>query len=191
MKELEQHCQRWVDKSKKYDEEKTEEVFDKFFTLFVAYNSIYFNATMDLIKNGKIGKRRTGDKVSATKNMTDFIGTEKLYNTLIDLKVEVLKIIEEIEDKRFFVSTKEDNYTADHEEDTRLISEIKDNFELKNKAGKRKFNIALLTLIYGVRCNMFHGQKRISSPQKKILNPMNKILETIINNSIIEGKLRF
>ena len=181
MSELKRHCERWIKKSDGYDEGETVYVFDKFFTLFVTYNSIYFNATIYLISQGKIGKNRTGDKDSATKNMNDFIGTKELYNKLVSLESEVVKILDCI-GSPFYISTERDNITPDVEEDERLVNNIKNKFNLSNVNEQRKFNISLLTLIYGVRCNMFHGKKRLSSLQDNILKPMNKILETIIKD---------
>jgi len=189
MKELTSFCERWIAKSNGYNEENTEEVFDKFFSLFVTYNAIYFNATLYLIKHGRIGKKRTGDKVSATNNMSDFIGTNELYAKLISLKSDVEAIIAEVEDNRFYISTEKDNITPNKAEDLRLGEKIKNKFNLTNAKEKRKFNIALLTLIYGVRCNMFHGKKGIDPLQKDILNPMNNILKTIIDDLIERDKL--
>jgi len=191
MSNLKNLCTRWIEKSEKYDKENTEEVFDTFFSLFVPYNAIYFNATRYLIKGKKIGKNRTGDKISATKNMSDFIGTDELYATLISVKTDIEKVIDEVEKNIFYISTKKDNFTPDNDMDNQLLKDIKNKFTLTTKTEKRKFNISLLTLIYGVRCNMFHGKKVINPLQKGILIPMNNILKTIMNNLVQGDKLNY
>ena len=53
-------CRRWIEKADNYDDKSLDGVFDKFFSLYVAFNRLYSH--LDLRFNGG----RKGDKEQAT-----------------------------------------------------------------------------------------------------------------------------
>ena len=123
---------------------------------------------------------RKGDKVSATENIGNFLGQEKLYSLLIKQERKINLILNLLEENNFYCSTKKDNSTADFEEDQRLFTNIKNHFKEEEENEQKKFNESLLTLIYATRCNMFHGQKQPTQQLIEIFQGMNSILESII-----------
>ncbi len=173
-------CNRWLKKSDRYTNDTTEEVFDKFFSLFVPYNAIYFDVTLELIENGKIGKNRTGDRVSAVKNIPVYIGQDALSQKLLDMSDDINKIIELIKNRTFYISTKKDNITPDTDADKELINNIEIFLLECKKKDQKRFNESILILIYGMRYNMFNGKKDLQSKQIDLLVPMNNIILTII-----------
>ncbi len=184
--ELKSFCNRWLKKANKYSDNKTEDVFDKFFSLYIAYNTIYFEATIQLIENKQIGMNRTGDRVSATKNIPVYIGQDILSKKLLDMSDDINKIIDLIKNGTFYISTKKDNATPDTGMDKHLIGDIEIFLSKGKKKDQKKFNEAVLTFIYDVRCNMFHGKKGFDTIQKNLLKPVNKIL-TMINLVLMEA----
>jgi len=182
--DLKYFCNRWIEKADNYTNDSTEDVFDRFFSLYVAYNAIYFEATIDLIENKQIGKKRTGDRVSAVRNIPVYIGQNILSKKLLDMSDDINKIINLIKNGTFYISTKKDNVTPDPDIDKNLIRDIEIFLSKSKKRDQQKFNEAVLTFMYDVRCNMFHGKKGFDSIQKQLLIPMNSILEMLIKTSL-------
>ena len=183
---------RWLSKAESYANEeltslngrlsfsrggKLEDSFDKFFSLYVAYNALYFEGTRYLLsQNIKI--EGNGDKASATKNIPIYIGQKELYEELIKYKDDIKVIIESTD--KFYFSTKRDNITPDFDKDKKLINKIKNSFNLTEIEKQKEFNVALLELIYYVRCNMFHGKKEFDEIQKDFLDSVSNVLKMII-----------
>lgn len=177
--DLIEFCKRWLRKAGTYGGS-TEDVFDEFFSLYVVYNAIYSRVTVVLIDKEKIQKNRTKDRISATKNVPVYIGQNILSEKLFEIKDDIVTIIQLIEQDRFYISTKANNITADEVKDKELIRDIKAFLANQNIENSKKFNEAVLSMIYGTRNNMFHGSKNFDHSQISILEPMNKILRTII-----------
>ncbi len=183
--ELITFCNRWLEKADKYTNDTTEEVFDKFFSLYVVYNAIYTEATSELKeKNSKVSTR---DRQSATENIPVYIGQDKLFNALQIMKPDIDKIVELIGNSTFHISINRKDFTADTEEDNKNLSAIKNNTVTTSKTGQKKHNEAVLSLIYGTRCNMFHGSKSFEPIQEPLLIPMNNILEMIIKELLLQN----
>ncbi len=183
--DLKHFCNRWIEKADNYTHDLTEDVFDRFFSLYVAYNAIYFEATIQLIEKKQIGKNRTGDRVSAVKNIPVYIGQNTLSRKLLDMSDDINTIINLIKNGTFYISTKKDNVTPDPDIDKNLIRDIEAFLSDSKTKNQQKFNEAMLTFIYEVRCNMFHGKKGFDPIQKQLLIPMNRILKVIIQDLLL------
>jgi len=190
---------RWLSKAESYANEeltslngrlsfsrggKLEDSFDKFFSLYVAYNALYFEGTRFLISQN-IPIEGKGDKASATKNIPIYVGQKELYEELIKYKSDIEVIIASTD--KFYFATQRDNITPDFDKDNELISKIENSFNLTEIEKQKEFNIALLELIYYVRCNMFHGKKEFDEVQKDFLDSINNVLEMIVRY-ILENK---
>ncbi len=180
--DLKNFCNRWIEKADNYTSNSTEDVFDRFFSLYVAYNAIYTEATR-VLKNKK-PKTSTTEYMSATKNITNYIGEERLYLALKNNETDINSIITLIENGTFYIFTKTNV-------DSENVSAIRNNSSARKKIEQEKYSNALLSLIYGTRCNMFHGSKSFEPIQKELLMPMNNILEMIIKDLLLveEGRI--
>ena len=69
---LKEFVDGWLEKAKAYDGITLLSAFDKFFTYFVVYNTLYNEATNRLIVSGVVVKK--GDAESATVNTLRYIG---------------------------------------------------------------------------------------------------------------------
>jgi len=175
--EIKEMYNRWIEKAGSYNETELSDSFDKFFTLFVAYNILYIETTKILVSEGKARLNSYGgvpDSEGATKNVVKY-----LDNTFLSRKLlEDPQITKAIVDLNSVISSK--FYIKDTEWDRKRMDAINSNQD--NRVAK-----AILELIYGVRCNMFHGSKEFIQMQKEILNPCIIILEKV--NKLLFDKL--
>ncbi len=167
--------ERWIEKASGYDIANLSDCFDKFSTLFVAYNALYNYAENDMFQNKLITKNKKGNHKSAVSNAPKYIGFEPLADSLksnnktADAINEIVRLIEK---NVFYI----DN-------DQQLIRHIKDE-----NICAEKYVESIMELIYQTRCNMFHGSKGFEEIQKNILQPMIIILEFVIESLLKKMK---
>ena len=73
---------------------------------------------------------------------------------------------------RFYIRSRESEW--DHEQIKKLSSDDSD-----------QYCEGVLGILYGIRCNIFHGEKPVEEPQKQILIPCVKIMRRL-NDLMIE-----
>lgn len=164
-------AKRWFEKSKMYtDKENVVDVMDKFFSLFVAYNAFYSQFSE---------KNKNDDRSCATTKMDEYLKKNNI-TVLNDFEDEIYKMIKPVEDGEFYIYGNDNK--NDFKKDTVIIVKIKEDI---NNYG------AILNFIYGIRCNMFHGEKQIIGEQIKLLDPANiimeKLLDVLIKTSQVNG----
>jgi len=156
------HVLLWIKKAKS---EKTG--FDKFFALWVAFNSFY-DFHYERIK--PTGKEKDEERL---KKLIEDLTTEDEATTLLQMlspKIETL---------------------------LNTYYEIKLNWgrrdikaELQKEFGQRKFNKHTLKLLilalYGIRNNLFHGSKPLTDRQERMLNTAFDILLPIFSLLLIK-----
>jgi len=179
-------CDRWLKKAREYDETELSQCFDKFFTLFVVYNALYSETAALLYRKARAESRNDykmesdhfPDSEAATKYVLDLLGSRNLLNTLKD-DLESSKAIETIIDlmdrKRFNVQLDPVWGRLQPDKDQELLASLKSNSR-DNKAR------AILTVIYSIRCNIFHGRKGFVDHQEELLIPATIILRKVIDS---------
>ncbi|MCJ7646057.1 hypothetical protein MUO65_04020 [bacterium] len=177
---LKTFCEGWLTKAAGYNNSVLSDSFDKFFTIFVAYNALYNQVTRWLRKAGRIQTRKDYDYTSATVNVPSYLGHERMANLIKsngECRTKVTAITKLIRDRTFYIhvvnGTGEPNYAEDRKHVNRIES-----------GSDKEFCESLLTLIYKTRCNMFHGEKAYREEQLSILNPMTYVLEFIVRELI-------
>jgi len=179
--ELNRFYTRWLQKAEEYHSQNLQDCFDKFFTLYVAYNRLYFELAISYVK--RKGEARNGEKakyISDSKSAKDyiitFIGAGTLLRSITSdaLCVNALSSIINLLKQRVF-AIKLDQFTRERsvEADSKLIEKLESN-SAYNKT------YAILDIIYSIRCNMFHGQKGYENVQTKILVPVITLLEKVM-----------
>lgn len=169
----------WLQKADAYPNGEQLSDFDRFFTLFVAYNKLYTQAFA--ILNSQRGDR--GEKLKEYKD-------RDAATTSVVCYLEGSNIIQPIQQNQ----RSRDAFT----EISDLISHRKFNFSLDTTTGESKPDqddalsrnlesdnlnskaTALLTILYQVRCNLFHGRKQFVEDQKRVLRPSNILLKEIV-----------
>ena len=166
-------CNDWLSKAESYDNTTLNGVFDRYFTLFMTYNALYGHATRTLIDNGTINQKDFGDKKGATDNMIVFLGVDQLHASLQNNWSSVMAIVTRLNHNGFYLYSKLRYNTPDYAKDENLKNDI------QSQVPKISCH-ATLTLLYQLRCNLFHGQKSYHMNQIDILGPANTVLIGII-----------
>lgn len=169
----------WNSKIENINDENLSGIYDKFITYFIIYNNLYNQVPEKLVKNGKNLPDRLYDNKCATDYVVDFLGASILLDELENKNksdINTLKNI--IENEYFFIKLK--NGQNQRDKDLEILKNLNSN-------NKRKKVIAILQIVYYVRCNIFHGHKGFKEYQRLIIDPLNKILETI--NPLLFSKL--
>src|ERR1700722_503808 len=77
--ELATFCDQWRVKAEAYSSENVNDAFDRFFTLYVAFNRLYAEATFRLARRGQVHLRnRFPDSKGAQDYVLQFCGAEAL-----------------------------------------------------------------------------------------------------------------
>jgi hypothetical protein len=175
---------RWLEKSKDYDTSDINQCIDKFMTLYVTYNALYVEAAAYIhrkaAKEGTGGYKLKGDgfpdQQAATKYVLDILGSRKLLERLNNdssTKQAIDHLVDLMERGGFNITLDSVWGEPDRDKDKELLN------SLKSKRADEKAR-TILTIIYEVRCNLFHGRKGLHPVQKDLLVPLSILLETVI-----------
>lgn len=174
--EFEHFIANWLDKAAKYSELSTENCYDKFFTLFIVFNRLYAEATFELARRKKITlppNRPLPDKKGATEYTLEIIGLDTFKSLYTErLAHNVMEIAALIENERFFIKLGAPDGIRQPEKDQALLADL--------RSSGRKQALAILDVIYTVRCNLFHGHKAFHPIQTELLQPVIAILISLI-----------
>jgi hypothetical protein len=174
---IESFCDRWIDKAGAYRLNELEDLFDRFFTLFVAYNRFY-SASAELYRvalDPRQAAMLQGDRKEATTVMTRLIRQPRFSdvaqrNSVIADSCEVIS--ELLQNGQFFLHSIRGTRQPDLERDARLAQ------------GLKKHSLsAVLECLYQIRCNIFHGEKEFAPRQARLLIPATVLLEAIVGLS--------
>ncbi len=169
--------EKWLEKADSYNGGDLSDYFNKAFSLFTLYNKLYAEATFKLARAKKIKlKKNFPDRKGATEYAPQFIGHEKLYQTITTDREcnECLQdLIERISNHDFYIKLGMPYGCRQPKNDKELVA------KLNSEDHKEKVE-AVLDLIYSVRCNMLHGNKRYVQVQVDLLRPLTIMLRCII-----------
>jgi nickel-dependent lactate racemase len=154
--------QRWRKKRERYDLKKLEDCFDRFFTSYVLYNFLYELVAL------REGFEFDGDQEAAVKAARKFLGAEMLFADEV-LQRESKVLVGLIEERTFYV--------RDTVWDAGRVAKLKTR-------DAEQWSKGLLEIVYRIRCNTFHGQKRFEEHQRQILDPCIRVLERL-NDKLI------
>lgn len=182
--EFENFCAAWIDKATRPSEY---DCFDKYFSLFVAYNRLYAQATFVLAGRGQInlGNRRTfPDTKAATCYVVQYLGASEII-TQIDndasAKDALATLAHLIENEEFYIRLDMVTGNRQREKDVELLGALRSPCNAKRAS-------AILQALYSIRCNMLHGHKGFNEVQCELLRPASVLLGKIV--AILREKLR-
>ncbi len=171
---IERFCDRWIDKAEAYRSNDLEDLFDRFFTLFVAYNRFY-SAAAELHRATLDARQATllqGDRREATTVMARLIGQSRFFNAMkenptISAACETISSL--LHGRHFFLHSVRGTKEPDLARDAKLAD------------GLHKHSLlAVLECLYQIRCNIFHGEKEFAPRQAELLVPAITLLEAIV-----------
>ena len=164
---FEEFYENWINKANGYSENVLRDIFDKYLTLFVVYNCEYNSIASET------NRYRISDRFAATESIVKYLGADYILDKMKEkgLNIEIGRIIELMETNRFNINLKRGIiYRAN---DLTIIEKLRsDNENLKA--------IAILEVIYYVRCNLIHGHKQYEEYQQELLLPLTRILNELV-----------
>jgi hypothetical protein len=156
------HVLLWIKKAKS---EKTG--FDKFFALWVAFNSFY-RFYYERVKPE--GKESDEDRL---KKLVNHLITEEEATTLLEmLSPKIKNILRHPGEIKINWGRRD------------IKAELQTEFE-KGNLNKHTFKLLILTL-YGIRNNLFHGYKALTNEQEKLLDTAFDVLLPILSLLLIK-----
>jgi hypothetical protein len=182
--------QRWLQKARRLDATKVATCFDKFYTLFVAFNMLYVEATFLLAQRDQgfgadLTRRMQNnqgfpDAEGATSYLVRYLGARAITQ-IIDADpttVQALRTIRDhIRDRNFHIKLHPVTGDIRDDEDDQLLTRLE-------SANSNTRASAILETIYSVRCNVFHGRKDFDPVQLDLLQPVITILEKIMKATV-------
>ncbi|MDP2526593.1 hypothetical protein [Maribacter dokdonensis] len=177
--EIKNFCENWIEKTKAYSNDNLQDVFDKFFTLFVVYNRLYVEATFRMSNKGQINiqNRNSFPDPQAAKNYVIQYLNSNAIDDAFNADENCLHAIERLKDiirnHEFNIKLNMVTGNPERDKDLELLSKMEANHT------DRKIK-AIADFIYSIRCNVFHAQKGYVQNQINVLNPVNTILIKLI-----------
>jgi hypothetical protein len=188
--QLEQFCIRWQTKVETYGDSNLEDIFDKFSSLYIIFNKLYRTletilleknilTTIQGLKFRSKKKNELFDNSAATVLVANYL-KDNAENIISELTNEISDYIDIIEKNRFHFDIKSELTIENKNKNDILILK---NLQQYNPIIKLT---GLLTILYRIRCNLFHGTKGFFNDQQKVLRPAINSL-TIINSFLLKA----
>ena len=171
-------CEDWLRKANLCNETSIDGCYDKFFTLFVVFNRLYAESTFELARRGLIRiqpNRPLPDRRGATEYTLQLIGSvafAELHRIYLFTPVSIIATL--IESGQFSIKLSNPNGDSQPDKDRKLL------LALRSSGNTR--DLAILDLIYSIRCNLFHGHKEFQQVQSELLRPAIEILNHVIQS---------
>ncbi len=164
--------ERWNEKCKGLYKYETFDFYDLSF--LDLYNALYNVIVRTKERIDKITMEK-GDRKKAINCMVMELSEELsvLENFFIQPEIitNVERIVEMLEQEEFGVSFKDGEHSS--ENDKKISANLK-------SANLKKRIEGVLTFLYEVRCNLFHGDKGYENQQIQVLETLNVLLEKIV-----------
>lgn len=176
--ELNRFVSDWLAKAGNCPDSSVEGCYDKFFTLFVVFNRLYSEATFALARGGSIvlePNSRLHDKKGATRYTFEMIGAtafQDLFDTRLARNVDQIAAL--VDEGQFFIELSTPDGNPQPSKDRLLLAALRSSGETQA--------LAVLGLVYTVRCNLFHGHKAFQPIQVELLRPTIAILLGVIES---------
>lgn len=190
--QLQDFCDRWLAKARRYDETNLSDYFDRFTTHYILFNAIY-NEVGFRMRQPSYPKQMNKDwrkyallkpfaplpdKALATRYVVEYYGKDALRNSIAESEnclVAVNTLVDLIETEQFYFHLDYETGQPDWR---------------KDKALARRCVVhdpqAILELIYQARCNLFHGQKEYEQSQRTVLRCLTTLLEFISQKVLLK-----
>lgn len=162
----------WTKKAQEINGNSLSNVYDKYITLYVIYNNLYNQIPNKLISKGILVRNKIHDNYAATELVIKFLEANEFLKELNSNKLneDVETIIDLINREVFHIKIIYGQPSRN--EDLKILKELK-SFNDNQRA------IAILKVLYHVRCNIFHGSKNFEEQQRILVEPLTRIIEVI------------
>jgi hypothetical protein len=177
--EFKEFYSSWMKKAQPHGHPDLRQSFDRFFTLYVVFNRLYAEATFRLWRKEQVqlaSRNRFPDSEAAQEYVVQYVGAAHLLQALNNdpnTRIALESIRAYVCDGTFSFKLNMMTGEAQPDEDRRLCQHL-------TSADRNKQAVAILEILYAIRCNMFHGHKGFESIQARLLNPVTIVLEELI-----------
>ncbi len=162
----------WYRRANQIDTGNLSGIFEKFTTLFVIYNNLYNNVEVALNERNIAIPNRIYDNLLATNLVLKLLGGQRIMEALAGNSREVATVAQLIRDEEFYIKL---HYgERQRNEDLLILGSLESN-DSNRKA------LAILKVIYYVRCNLVHGHKNFVQYQERLLTPLTSILLVLVD----------
>jgi hypothetical protein len=179
--EFENFCESWLRKADAY-KSSVHDHFDRFFTQFVVFNRIYAEATFRWARQAgiRISNDHFPDGKGAKEYILNYVGAQNFVAALENQQKSanaIDQIIGILQEGHFSIRLHMVYGTRQRAKDLKLLQDLlSPNAQIKGTA--------ILTFVYSIRCNTFHGHKGFDPIQIAILEPTNVLLRRITEISL-------
>lgn len=164
---------RWMAKANGIPMDNIHNCIDKYVTLFISYNALYNTVQQKIAVHKGVAVKNIGDKRSATIEIRNFLDARYILAELTVQKndAHINELIQTMQLKLF-------NIKLDGSGNAQPLIDNQLETGLSSLDADTK-TLALLEVIYYVRCNIVHGHKNLQPYQTLLLEPLIPILTTI------------
>lgn len=159
-------------KSSVYDTALLHELFDKYITLFTAFNILYGIVPAMLKKNGLVLCAPETDNKMATELVCQYLSEQRLMVDFEAQNAEDVKSLIDVLENNIFNIKLDKSGNSIPELDQQILDGLKSDNHLDRCH-------SILKTIYLVRCNMVHGHKDLQEYQRLLLEPLSRLLITL------------
>jgi hypothetical protein len=166
---------QWLNGYDQLSGEDLSSMFSRYINLFIRYNFLYKRAADHLNHTVYYNDKYVKDGESAVDAVVEYLQPSILFSLLTqtqELKTCCDQMDQILDVKMYHISFSQ-NGIHQPNKDAALLKDL--------RSGKdQKYVKAVLTFLYRVRCNMFHGSKAFSEHQKFLLGTCTPILKSIV-----------
>jgi len=165
---------RWRQKGNIINPQSVEDWIDKYVSYFVAFNFLYNTVTDKVIAFVNPPARQILDNVQATIDIINFTGAQEILDHLhqSNRDNDIADLLIVMQQRHFNISISKQGQPRP-QEDLQLTTDLASN----NPSEKA---LAILKILYKVRCNIVHGRKGLQPYQMLLLEPVTNLLASII-----------
>jgi hypothetical protein len=166
--------ENWLAKADAYNRQDLSDLFDKFTSLYVLFNSLYIQVMTELALAGEKIPKDYKDKKAATDYVAQYLRARHYLDRLLNDEASVnafQAICQIIEREEFHIII--DCNLPRRDLDLELLK------YLQSRISQEKAK-SILSLFYHIRCNLFHGQKNFEERQRRLLVPVNHLMRKTV-----------
>jgi hypothetical protein len=176
--EMQDFCDGWLAKADSYNGGSINDYYNKAFSLFAVYNRLYCEATFTLARVGSISlpaDKPFPDGKGAKEYAPQFIGFDALLAEFENDPscTSAIDTLDRLIDKEAFHFKLSMPFgQPQRDKDLQLLQKLRSN------VAKTRV-MAIMDVLYSVRCNMVHGNKRFAPVQIQVLHPVTTLLRKV------------
>lgn len=175
--ESKRFIENWRSKTAATTGDDLNHIYTRFGDLYKIYGRLFNEATNDLINKGIIANSG-GDQKSATENVIRYLTAEFIADAFVSSNNDP-----DIEAVIFALPHFSIKFNPQNQHEPAVDAHLLQSLKSTNNGVKI---LAILQIIYFVRCNFEHSRKDFQEYQRLLVEPLNKILETLIDLLYIE-----